>query len=619
MSFALFLLTFAFYLSGLSGTIPSYRDSGDLIVSIHTLGIAHPPGYALYVLVGKLFVTLLPFGNVAYRVNVMSAFFAAASAALLFNVLRFSFRPVRKEKRGDSFDLFERSDRMRIWCASGVVLLFATSPAVVVLARVAEMYTMAAFLAAAILLCLQRDSSQSFCGAALLLGLGLSVHPTLILMAPLFLASPVRPFPRVSLLYFVLGLTVFFYLPIRASQHPLVNWGDPSNWRNFWRVVTRADYGGLKLHPEQSSFSWSAGDILAQLKYFASAMKGEWGWGALGFGCAGIFAGLKQTGSRRLAAGLLGSWMLAGPAFFLLSNLPLREPTTPAILQPYLVLVNLLWALFVGMGITTILAPSSLLLLPQGGEGNSKKNPLAPLWGERVWVRGAIVLAVLVAPAVPRFFPLSQRNDFYAYDYARNLLRSLPPNAVLYEPDDPTRFSIQVLQRVEHRRPDVVLLNFFRTRWGYEQIKREWPDLLPLVPIENAQELQRLLWEYSARRRPFYAELPQKLTPIPYGAEGLVYAARKESSALSRERAEALLGLDVQRGDFVTTHHPDFFTGHLISYYAAAQNNLGIEYANAGDWRRAIAHYQAALRLEPDQSAAQRNLAFALQKKPKLL
>jgi tetratricopeptide (TPR) repeat protein len=69
----------------------------------------------------------------------------------------------------------------------------------------------------------------------------------------------------------------------------------------------------------------------------------------------------------------------------------------------------------------------------------------------------------------------------------------------------------------------------------------------------------------------------------------------------------------------VTTHHPDFFTGHLISYYAAAQNNLGIEYANAGDWRRAIAHYQAALRLEPDQSAAQRNLAFALQKKPKLL
>src|SRR5437773_8138746 len=38
-----------------------------------------------------------------------------------------------------------------------------------------------------------------------------------------------------------------------------------------------------------------------------------------------------------------------------------------------------------------------------------------------------------------------------------------------------------------------------------------------------------------------------------------------------------------KRGDFVTTHHPDFFTRHIISYYAAAENNLGIEYANMGE------------------------------------
>ena len=181
-----------------------------------------------------------------------------------------------------------------------------------------------------------------------------------------------------------------------------------------------------------------------------------------------------------------------------------------------------------------------------------------------------------------------ERNDFYAYDYARNLLRSLPRNAVLYEPDDPTRFSIQVLQRVEHRRPDVVLLNFFRTRWGYEQIKRRLAGPPAPRSDRNGQELLRLLWTYSARRRPFYAELPQKLAPVPYRAEGLVYAAQEESSASSRERAETLLALYVQRGDFVTTHHSDFFTSHLISYYAAAQNNLGIEYANAGDWLRAV-------------------------------
>jgi tetratricopeptide (TPR) repeat protein len=599
LSFVLFLLTFIFYLAGLSGTIPSYRDSGDLIAAIHTLGIAHPPGYVLYVLIGKLFVTLVPFGNVAYRVNVMSAFFAAATAGILSRALR---RTVRS------------------WWVCVPVLLFATSPVVVDLARVAEMYTMAAFLAAAILLCLHRESPEGYRWAALLLGLGLSVHPTLIFLAPLFVSAyprdgvsasgqkvditPIRRYTLTPILYFCLGLTVFLYLPIRASQHPIVNWGDPSTWRNFWRVVTRADYGGLKLHPEQSSFSWSPGDILAQLTYFVLAMKAEWGWGALGFGCVGLYTGLKHKESRRLAAGLLGSWILAGPAFFLLSNLPLQEPTTPAILQPYLVLVNLLWALFVGMGL-------GYALSLRGGCKPTKQSFITDCFA-------ALAMTALILLMRPWNFP-TQRNDFYAYDYARNLLRSLPANAVLYEPDDPTRFSIQVLQMTEHRRTDVVLLNFFRTRWGYEEIKRRWPDLLPPIPIENGQDLERILWSYSARKRPFFAELPQKLTPIPYRSQGLAYAALVESNASSREQAEALMELYVHRGDFVTSHHPDFFTSHLISYYAAAQNNLGIEYANAGEWDRAVTHYQAALHMEPDQSAARQNLAVALQKIPKLL
>jgi hypothetical protein len=599
LSLVFFLLTFAFYVFGLNGSIPSYRDSGDLIAAIHTLGIAHPPGYALYILVGKLFVTLLPFGNVAYRVNVLSAFFMAATTGILYSAL------CRVSKR---------------WLLCVPVLFFATSPAVVALARVAEMYSMAVFLAAAILLCLQRESPQGNCWAALLLGLGLSVHPTLIFLTPVFVSvylrdgvsasgqkmvvTPARRNALTPILYFCLGLTIFLYLPIRASQHPVVNWGDPSTWRNFWRVVTRADYGGLKLHPEQSTFSWSLSDILDQLAYFFSTLKGEWGWAALGLGCVGIFSGLKQKESRRHSAGLLGSWILMGPAFFLLSNLPLQEPTTPAILQPYLVLVNLIWAYFVAMGIPVLTKVHAV---------NQKQEK-----SRAMSIGIAIGVMMLLIATRSWSFP-SERNDFYAYDYARNLLRSLPEGAVLYEPDDPTRFSIQVLQMAEHRRPDVILLNFFRTRWGYEEIKRRWPDLLPPIPIESGQELERVLWTYSVRKHPFFAELPQKLAPIPYRSQGLVYAAEAESSALSREQAEILLELYVQRGDFVTTHHPDFFTRHLVSYYAAAQNNLGIEYTNVGEWDRAVGHYQAALAIEPDQAAARQNLAFALQKMPKHL
>jgi tetratricopeptide (TPR) repeat protein len=609
----LFLLAFIYYLSGLCGTIPSYRDSGDLIASIHTLGIAHPPGYALYVMVGKLFETLLPFGNVAYRVNVMSAFFAAGAVTLLFRLIRHTGETCLPAGRAGTQNFSAWSPA----CAGVTAILFATSPAVVALARVAEMYTMALCIGAGILLCLEIQSRSAYCGAALLLGLGLSVHPTLLFLIPVFVSayplSEVTPSRRQAvapILFFLLGLSVFLYLPIRASQHPLINWGDPSNWRNFWRVVTRADYGGLKLHPEESSFTWSPADIINQLHYFCSSLKGEYGWGALSLGIIGVVAGLKQQDMRRRTAGFLGAWLLAGPAFFLLSNLPLHEPTTPAILQPYLLLVNLIWAFFIGMGMDRLMLSLPGALFSRSNLAVKQRDCFASL------AMTALALgALLLRPWNLQW----QRNDFYAYDYARNLLRSLPKQAVLFEPDDPTRFSIQVLQMAEHRRSDVVLLNFFRTRWGYEEIKRRWPDLLPPIPIGSGQELERILWSYSSRKQPFYAELPQKLAPMPYRSEGLAYAAQAESGSASRARAEALLNIIVRRGDFVTTHHPDFFTSHLVSYYAAAENNLGIEYANAGQWRAAVAHYQAALEIEPDQAAARQNLAVALQKIPKLL
>ena len=75
--YALFvvLATFWVYVKTLAPTV-SFFDSGELISAAYTLGVAHPPGYPLYVLLGWLF-SKLPIGNIAYRINRMSAFFAS--------------------------------------------------------------------------------------------------------------------------------------------------------------------------------------------------------------------------------------------------------------------------------------------------------------------------------------------------------------------------------------------------------------------------------------------------------------------------------------------------------------------------------------------------------------
>jgi hypothetical protein len=79
-------LAFCVYLRTLAPTVMWY-DMGELTTASSVLGIAHNTGYPLYILLGKLF-TFLPFGDVAYRVNLMSAVFAALTVSLVFVTIR---------------------------------------------------------------------------------------------------------------------------------------------------------------------------------------------------------------------------------------------------------------------------------------------------------------------------------------------------------------------------------------------------------------------------------------------------------------------------------------------------------------------------------------------------
>src|SRR3989338_10234837 len=67
----LFVSTLTFYILTLSRSV-YFGDSGEFIAVAKTLGIAHPPGYPLYTILAHLF-TLLPFGNLAFKVNLFSA------------------------------------------------------------------------------------------------------------------------------------------------------------------------------------------------------------------------------------------------------------------------------------------------------------------------------------------------------------------------------------------------------------------------------------------------------------------------------------------------------------------------------------------------------------------
>ena len=81
---AVFLATLLLYSWTLAPTV-TLTDSGELIVAAHGLGVAHPPGFPLWVMLAHL-ASLLPFGNVAARINFSSTLFAAVACAMLILV-----------------------------------------------------------------------------------------------------------------------------------------------------------------------------------------------------------------------------------------------------------------------------------------------------------------------------------------------------------------------------------------------------------------------------------------------------------------------------------------------------------------------------------------------------
>src|SRR5688572_17522990 len=86
IAFLLFIASFVLYIRTLAPSL-LYGDSAEFQTIAYTLGVGHPTGYPIYVLFAKLF-TFIPFGEIANRVNLFSAFCAALTIALVYLTIR---------------------------------------------------------------------------------------------------------------------------------------------------------------------------------------------------------------------------------------------------------------------------------------------------------------------------------------------------------------------------------------------------------------------------------------------------------------------------------------------------------------------------------------------------
>jgi len=221
------------------------------------LGVAHPTGYPLYILLTKLF-TYLPVSNVAWRVNLASAIFATAAAVMLYVTVR------------------ELTDRPLVSLLT--TLGFAFSNVFWSQALIAEVYTLHNLFVAVLfwlLLCRtggegggDRQSARPWQAMLFLVGLSLTNHLTTLLLVPAIGLALLWDRPQlrakawlVGAGLLLLGLSVYVYIPLRwPALHDgrwmtlgefftyisggqfhdalrLDGWQDPTRWRIVGRLL----------------------------------------------------------------------------------------------------------------------------------------------------------------------------------------------------------------------------------------------------------------------------------------------------------------------------------------------------------------------------------------------
>lgn len=408
-------------------------DGGELITAAVTLGVPHPPGYPLYILLGKL-VSFLPIGSMAYRFHLFSALCTALAAALL------TATSARYSTRYNARPPFPPAIP-----AIATGLTFAFAGLIWSQAVIAEVYALNLALVAAFLWALTQPAQgkrPSYL-TGLCLGFSLTTHLTSLLLLPLTLCQLPRQHKPALATGLLTGLLPLLALPWLARTGSPILWGQPDTWAGWWWLVSGQIY-------HANALALPADQLWPRLQSWTPLLLSQFTWLGLP---------LILLGSHRPAQSHTPSPVaLSGTAvLFLLYAFTYATPDAAVLLLPALLLAGLLLAPALhAQGKIALLLPFALLLL------NFQAQNLRPGPGSQTTAEAA---SADIASA------------------ATQALHTAPANAIVLTPGNETIFALWYVQHITTIRPDVILVdaNLFAFDWYRRHLTRHYPHLHALA------------------------------------------------------------------------------------------------------------------------------------------
>ncbi len=526
-----------------------FGDGGEFQFVLWLPGIAHPTGYPLYTLLGWVFSHGMVIGEVAWRLNFLSALLGVITIGLVYLISNHL-----------TILLFPQLPSLIHRCtATALALTFAFSPTYWSQAIITEVYTLHALFVGLILWCCLRGLSNGLSKGdirevnllAFIFGLSLTHHRTTVLMLPslilyLWLVGlgriSLKQGLRVSLLLFLPSF-FYFYLPLIAPYVPYLQLSlsdhqtlilYENTLQGLWGHVWGTAFGGA-VRP--------TGLDLVRFLFSLDLLDQQVGWGGIILGLLGL---IKLFSHKALFSLTLGSFL--GFAVF---NLIYFVGDVHVLFIP----CWLIFCLWMGVGMLSLAGwvvnrrwwkdnrlPDSL---DRNKYGNFVSGYLHSSLEVARKAKLSLILPILLlilpmSSLLTQYSQIDQSQNTLARDAWQEILaQDLAPNAVLISND----------------RNDMMPL------WYYQYVEKQRPDLLGLFPLITPapayETIGGVIDQAFLAQRPVYLvkpmaglEIKADLSPLPPTSLTQLYHASQPKSQpdyplnLSFDDELALLGLD---------------------------------------------------------------------------
>ncbi|MFH0774310.1 MAG: DUF2723 domain-containing protein [bacterium] len=619
-----FFIALSCYLLTLTPSV-DLHDSGEMVSAVWLLGISHPPGYPLYCLFGKLWTGIIPFGNIAYRMNIFSAVAASLAAMFVYLITR-KLIP-------------HPSSLIPSFIAS---MVFAFSRIFWQQATFAEKYTLNAFFLSLLIFILLKwqkavqGSKFKVQGSenpkhrtlniehrtylylfAFVIGLSFTHHLQTIFIVPsaIFLILTTlwnhrdtetqrkKKNPQISqisqifsirnsqsairnfFILFAFPLSLYLYLPIRASTHPAANWGSPDTLTRFINHITAKEYGHYFAPTDQ----WLS-NLISHISQFFS----------------------HQFTLPLLIIGLIGAGFLfaKNKKLFVFFSLIILCDILNSIrytihnIEDYYIPTFLVLSIFIGYAVYSF--------------GFFLSKRLSTFYF-------LLSTLIITLPFLSNYYCCNRGRDFYSYDYGMNILRPLQNNGILLIMGDTFAFPLWYLHFVERARDDVSLIDKLELRydWYCGQMKEMYPEL-GFAWTENRTASPELIGtrfldivNKNGFARPIYVPLPfaeEAKAGYDLIPEGICHRIISKGADTALEIKKGEFSFKIRNtGVFMEERTRNNWDNYFIGY----ESRAGF-LAERRFYDEAIGYYHKALILDPKRPGSLYSLGLVYKDKGEL-